>query len=65
MIDWLNDFEANFGGHDFIKQLKTLKFHGKVEINFYDGKPLTANVNMNCKAGSQVNMTIMPIKHDI
>ena len=49
MIDWLQDFEESFGKHDLIKRLKELNFNGKVEINFKEGKPLAANVQMFCK----------------
>ena len=57
MIDWLADFEGSIGGHELIKRLKELKFHGKVEINFNEGRPLAANVHMFCKPRTQISMT--------
>jgi len=58
MIDWLESYEEAFGSHELIKRLKELKFHGKLEINFNDGKPQTTNIQMFCKAGIQVKMTV-------
>ena len=57
MVDWLKDFEEIFGGHELIKRLKELKFHGKIEISFTEGKPLAANVQMFCKPRTQISMT--------
>jgi len=62
MIDWLEDFEKSFGGHQLISRLGELRFHGKVEINFNEGKPLAANLQMFCKAGTQINMTVISLE---
>lgn len=57
MIDWVETLERKFGEHKVIAELKKLKFHGKVEINFADGEPNTVHVNWCVKPYSNVTLT--------
>ena len=62
MIDWLEDYDKAFECHDIINKLKEMKFHGKVEINFFDGVPKTTNIYMCAKAGVGVNISVVSIE---
>ncbi len=57
-IDWLPDYEKKFEEHGMIAQLKRMKFHGKVEINFLDGSPNTTHINWVAKAYSKVKIEV-------
>ena len=45
MIDWIEGFEKKFSEHSVISELRRLKFHGKLEVNFADGEPNTVHIN--------------------
>ena len=44
-MDWIVEFIAKFKGNQLIAELKRVRFHGKLEINFADGIANTCHVN--------------------
>lgn len=44
-MDWIDEFEKKFSGNQLITELKKVKFHGRLEINFADGVANTVHVN--------------------
>jgi hypothetical protein len=44
-VDWIVEFIAKFKGNQLISELKRVRFHGKLEINFADGVANTCHVN--------------------
>jgi len=50
MMDWFPDFAKKFHSHSVISRLEEDKFHGSLTINFCDGVPNTAHINMCVKA---------------
>lgn len=53
MMDWIPDFEYNFGQYEEIKNLKQRNFHGSIEINFCEGIPMNYNLKLHRKAESK------------
>ena len=44
-MDWVSEFINKFKGNQLIAELKRVRFHGKLEINFADGIANTCHVN--------------------
>ena len=54
-MDWLNDFQAKFSNKDKypeIQDIKSLKKHCAIEINFCEGIPQNYNYKLHRKSES-------------
>ena len=60
-VDWLNDYEEKFAGNAIIANLKRMKFHGKVTINFSEGSPHASHVEWFTKPYTK---TVIPLGGD-
>jgi len=55
-MDWIEEFEKKFSGNQLIVNLKQIKFHGKLELNFADGVVNTCHVNWCIKPYSTTTL---------
>lgn len=51
-MDWLHNFSDKFKDDENLRLLKSNRFHGKVILNFADGVPHSAKIEMNIKPNS-------------
>lgn len=56
-MDWIEEFSRKFIGNQLISELRKIKFHGKLEINFADGVANSCHVNWCVKPYSCTTLT--------
>jgi len=61
-MDWIEDFQKKFSMHTLLTNLKQVKFHGKLEINFAEGVANTCHVNWCVKPYSTIPLTVVEMK---